>query len=642
VLPVIGELRPWNDPGITAIGRLAMHVPLERPDRRSLDGEWAFALFDHPDEVPGEALSGPLPHRTVAVPGNWTLQGTGDLPHYTNIQMPFDGPPPSLPDRLPTGVYRRRFTVPRHWRRQRTVLWVGGAESVHAVYVNGRFVGYGTDSRLPSEYDISAALVGGSNELALVVLRYSALSYVEDQDHWWMAGLHRGVHLESRPLVHVADLRGRTDLELDTGTGRVEVTARVEFATPPEPGWSIQSTLTGPNGRRSGAVRRTEVPHRFARPYLFTGHEVRHEWTVPRCRAWSAERPDLYTVTCTLVSPDGEAVDEVRTRLGIRRVEVRDRQLLVNGRPIWIFGVNRHDHHPDRGGGDVDDLRADLVVMRAHNITAVRTSHYPNDPAFYDLCDELGMYVVDEANLESHAYNTSASATTPVPGDLRRAGVRMVERDRNHPSIIMWSLGNESGYGANHDAVAGWVRRVDPRRPCTTRAPSSTATGWPTAPARPDDTGGATPATWCARCTPRSLPSGRTALRDIGDRPLILCEYSHAMGNSNGSLADYWETSRPRPGLQGGFVWEWKDHGLRRRASRRHGPPRLRRRLRRVSPRRQLRGRRPHVGRPRTAPGDARGGVGVPTGHRRAGRDARAGCCASRTGSRSRSRGPAR
>jgi beta-galactosidase len=586
MIPVIGTIRPWNDPRITAIGRLGMHVPLDRPERRSLDGQWSFVLFDHPDAVPEEAITGPRPAQTVAVPGNWTLQDTGDLPHYTNVQMPFDGPPPTLPERVPTGVYRRTFTVPRGWRQRRTVLHIGGAESVHAVFVNGSFVGYGTDSRLPSEYDISDALVSGTNEVAIVVIRYSAMSYVEDQDQWWMAGLHRSVHLEARPLVHLADLRGRTELDLGTGTGSVEVTAEITFSRRPEPGWTLRSVLTGPTGRRVGPVRRSEVPHHFASPYLFTGHEVRHDWTVPRCRPWSAEWPDLYTVTCTLVSPHGETVEEVRTRLGIRRVEVADRQLLVNGQPIWIFGVNRHDHHPDRGKAvTVDDLRADLEVMRAHNITAVRTSHYPNDDAFYDLCNELGMYIVDEANIESHAYNTSICDDPGYRATFLDRAARMVERDRNHPSVILWSLGNESGYGANHDAIAGWIRRVDPTRPLHyegavfhgdgDRASEAllpgagrvdrTAEFQPEAPNQNWLVGGQHASDIVC---PMYAPIGAIAqygAEGLGDRPLILCEYSHAMGNSNGSLAQYWETITTTPGLQGGFIWEWKDHGLRQR-----------------------------------------------------------------------------
>ncbi|CAN5371508.1 glycoside hydrolase family 2 TIM barrel-domain containing protein [soil metagenome] len=558
-----------------------MHVPFDRADiadRRSLDGQWSFALFDHPDLVPESAVTDQAPTHTVTVPGNWTLQPTahpdGDRPHYTNVQMPFPGPPPRLPDRNPTGVYRREFSVPRAWRDRHVVLHVGGAESVHLVYVNGSFVGYGTDSRLPSEYDVSDKVVVGRNEVAVVVVRYSAMSYVEDQDQWWMAGLHRSVFVEARPRVHVGDLRCDTQLDVASGTGRVSATAVVSFGDGTEPGWSVRSTLTGPNGKRVGAVRTGDVPHEFADPYRFTGHHVAATWSVPRCRPWSAERPDRYLVTSELVSPSGEVVDAVSQRVGIRSVEVRDRQLLVNGQAIWIFGVNRHDHHPDRGKAlTVADLRADLEVMRAHNITAIRTSHYPNDSAFYDLCDELGMYVVDEANLESHAYNTSICDDDRYRSTFVERVSRMVERDRNHPSIIVWSLGNESGYGANHDAAAGWIRRADPSRPLHyegaifhgDRLAGGSATSRPAFPERH----------WVSEGAHASdivcpMYASIEAIRQYGEdglgaRPLILCEYSHAMGNSNGSLADYWDVISSTPGLQGGFIWEWKDHGLRQR-----------------------------------------------------------------------------
>ena len=210
MLPAIGELRPWADPGIVQMHRRPMHVPLRGFDRRSLDGRWQLEMFDHPDHVPAAALTGDRRRAvTVDVPGNWTMQDLGgfvDLPHYTNVQMPFPGPPPNLPDRNATGVYRRSFDVPAAWASGRCVLHVGGAESVHAVYVNGRFVGYGTDSRLPSEYEIGPFVGRGRNEIAIVVVRYSAQSYVEDQDHWWMAGLHRPVWIESRPDVHVSDV----------------------------------------------------------------------------------------------------------------------------------------------------------------------------------------------------------------------------------------------------------------------------------------------------------------------------------------------------------------------------------------------------------------------------------------------------
>jgi beta-galactosidase len=587
MLRALGTIRPWTDPTVTAIGRLPIGVPLARATRISLDGQWSFARYAHPDAVPDKAITGPEPAKQVQVPGNWTLQDAVDLPHYTNVQMPFAGPPPHLPDVLATAVYRRTFTVPAKWAKQQLVVHIGGAESVHALYINGEFVGYGTDSRLPSEYDISNVAHAGTNDIAIVVIRYSAHSYVEDQDQWWMAGLHRSVWLDVRPLVHVFDVRSRSDFDAATATGALAITTDVGFAVALEAGWTLRTTLFSPKGRAVGRTHVGAVPHLFAQPYVFQGHTVTASWTVPNALAWSAETPHRYLVTVELVSPAGKVIDSVSQHIGLRRVEINrtTRQLLVNGQPIWIFGVNRHDHHPERGKAlTAADIRQDLITMRAHNITAVRTSHYPNDDVFYDLCDELGMYVIDEANIESHAYNTSICDDPRFRSAFVERGARMVARDGNHPSIIAWSLGNESGYGVNHDALASWIRHRDPTRPLhyegavfhgnhasmsdsiqpDVSLPNRNADPVPTT-FNPHWVAGGLNATDIVCPMYPSIDAIATyGSSGQGTRPLIMCEYSHAMGNSNGSLADYWAVISSTPGLQGGFIWEWKDHGLRR------------------------------------------------------------------------------
>jgi beta-galactosidase len=535
------------------------------PWRKSLDGTWAFRLFDHPDRVPATAVtaspSGAAWTR-VRVPGNWTLQGVGDLPHYTNVRMPFPGPPPALPERNPTGVYRREFSVPKRWLDRQVIVHIGGAESVHVLYVNGEFVGYGTDSRLASEYDITSFVQPGRNDIAVVVLRWSAHSYVEDQDQWWMAGLHREVYVEARAatrlesLVCDAGLRGApaSDSESSGHVGTLRVSATIDGLAPPGPGWRVRFGVETLRGRRIGRQQTIDVPHRFETPYLFSGHIAATSLEVAGIEPWSAESPTRYRVTAELLDPAG-TVTEVHAQLvGFRSVEVRDRQLLVNGQPIWIFGVNRHDHHPVRGKAvTVDDMRDDLLAMRRHNITAVRTAHYPNDPRFLDLCDEVGMYVVDEANIESHAYNTSLCDDPRYRSAWLSRGARMVERDRNHPSVIMWSLGNEAGYGSNHDALAGWIRRTDPSRPLHYEG-AVFHDGWVD--------GGLAASDVVCPMYPTIDSIAEYGRSGEGTRPLIMCEYSHAMGNSNGSLADYWDVITQTPGLQGGFIWEWKDHGL--------------------------------------------------------------------------------
>ena len=468
--------------------------------------------------------------------------------------MPFPGPPPALPDRNPTGVYRRRFNVKRAWSTRRIVLHLGGAESVHAVYVNGAFAGYGTDSRLDSEYDITEHVQAGENELTVLVVKWSAHSYVEDQDQWWMGGLHRQTWIEARGETRLTSFACDADLDVDTGVGRLRATATVGGHTPPSEGWSVRCRLETMRGRRLGPETTTPVPHAFDVPYLFAGHDATFEFEVPDVDAWSAESPTRYRVLAELLDPAGAVVEVHRQLVGFRHVEVRDRRFLVNGQPVWIFGVNRHDHHPDRGKAvTVPDMRADLEQMRRMNVNAVRTSHYPNDPRFYDLCDELGFYVIDEANVESHAYNTSLCHDPRYRSTWVERVTRMVQRDRNHPSIVMWSLGNEAGYGAHHDAAAAWIRHADPSRPLHYEG-AVFHDGW---------VDGGRPATDVVCPMYPTIADIRDyGERGDGDRPLIMCEYSHAMGNSNGGLADYWDAITSVDGLQGGFLWEWKDHGI--------------------------------------------------------------------------------
>ena len=555
-------MRLWADPLVTAVGRLPMASTFrvaERP-RRSLDGTWHLERYEHPDDIPRgvPAWSG-----SVEVPGNWTLQDTGDAPHYTNVQMPWAGRPPELPDRVPTGVYRRSFTVPRNWSGRRVVLHVGGAESVHTVALNGSFVGYGTDSRLASEYDVTDHVRRGANELTITVARYSAHSYVEDQDQWWMAGLHRSVYLEARPDLHLADLVVDAGLRAAdestpgaplTGTLRLRATIGVTGGAAVPEGCSVRARVATMAGRPVGGALVAPVACSTV-PYVFAGFVAEATAEYRRVAHWSAESPTRYRVTVELVGPAGETIETAEVVTGFRSVEVRDRALLVNGQRVTIRGVNRHDHHPDRGKAVTEaDMRADLLAMKRHNINAVRCSHYPNDPRFLDLCDELGLYVVDEANIESHAFNTSLCDDPAYRSAWVERGARMVARDRNHPCVILWSLGNESGYGVNHDALAAWIRATDPSRPLHYEG-AVFHRGWV-------DGGRAATDIVCPMYPPLDaiVEYGRSGL---GDRPLIMCEYSHAMGNSNGSLHEYAEAFETVPGLQGGFIWEWKDHGLR-------------------------------------------------------------------------------
>ncbi|MCU0267397.1 MAG: DUF4981 domain-containing protein [Acidimicrobiales bacterium] len=564
--------RTWAEPELTSINRLPMRSTLipfpdadgartgdreQSPWFRSLDGVWRFALLDRPEAVPERFAEPTLDDSDwadLAVPGNWTLQGF-DRPHYTNIVMPFEGRPPEVPDANPTGLYRVAFRVPRGWWGRRVILHVGGAESVLYVWVNGVPIGMGKDSRLPSEFDITDHVnVGSDNLLACAVVRWSDASYVEDQDHWWMAGIHRSVFLYSPGQVRLTDVAVRAGLDDGATTGTLAVEATVEFADAADigPGWQVQAQLETLAGRRVlPRVLEGEVPHDL-RPYLFSGHTVRLAADVAGIRPWSAEEPSLYRLVVSLLDPDGTVVEVLGQRIGFRRVEVADRALLVNGAPVEIHGVNRHDHHPERGKAvTVSDMRADLLAMKRANINAVRCAHYPNDDRFYDLCDELGLYVIDEADVESHAWIFSLCDDPRYLQAFLERAVRMAQRDKNHACIVAWSLGNESGYGPHHDAMAGWLRHYDPTRPLHYEG----AVMW--------DLDAEAPCTdIVCPMYPEIDAIVAWAERGEGDRPLIMCEYSHAMGNSNGSLADYWAAIEAHDGLQGGFLWEWKDHGL--------------------------------------------------------------------------------
>jgi beta-galactosidase len=570
---------PWTTPELTSLGRLPMHsVP--HSDRLPLDGEWRFQLLRTPDAPLGEHWE------TAQVPGVWTRrEGSWDLPWYTNVQMPFPGVAPELPAVNPTGVYERELHLPAAWAGKRIVLHVGAAESVLLVSIDGREVGVGKDSHLASEFDISAYLGSGPSTLRLTVVKWSDASYIEDQDQWWHGGITRSVFLYATEPVHLADIRADAGLADDLDTGTLELTVDVSFGgLAPEPGWTVEARV---EGLSLPLVMEVPVPiaHREVRYYseretrlqsavargaaltpdqaddwatlhrrfvpLPTGHVTR-SLTFPAVRPWSAEAPHLYPLSVTLRDPAGSVVERAVLRIGFRRVEIRGVDLLLNGRRVFIRGVNRHDF--DQHTGRVvtaEQLRADLVQMKRFGFNALRTSHYPNDPVLYDLADELGLYVVDEANIESHAFwGTLCDDQRYLAAWVDRVS-RMALRDKNHPSIILWSLGNESGHGANHVAAAAWLRRYDRSRPL--HYEGAIRFDW-TSDQRVSD----------LLCPMYPTLDAIVAHARSGEQrhPLIMCEYSHAMGNSNGTLADHWDAIESTPGLQGGFIWEWWDHGL--------------------------------------------------------------------------------
>jgi beta-galactosidase len=577
--PVVAQ-RLWAQPEVLALNRLPMRPPLvpfpdadlartadpaRSPWWRSLDGAWRFHLSPRPEAAPTgwtEPRFDDSGWRTVDVPGCWTVQGVGDHPQYTNVVMPFPGEPPDVPDENPTGLYRTEFAVPGAWRPRRTVLQLGGAESVALVWVNGTFLGLSKDSRLAAEFDLTELVTDGPNTLAAMVVRWSDATWIEDQDHWFHAGLHRSVTLHSTDVVHLADVAVTAGLEADRVTGTLVVEARV--GGPVGDGWRVDVAVETAAGEPVlagrapvGAFPRASFGEELIGAHTWAGPVARLEADVAGVRPWSHEDPHRYRLLASLVDPDGEVREVVHQWTGFRSVEIRDRDLLLNGARVLIRGVNRHDHDPDHGRTvSRAAMEKDVVLMKRFGFNAVRCSHYPNDPAFLDLCDEHGLWVIDEANVESHARQKGLVHDPRYHAAVVDRVVRMVQRDRHHPSVIGWSLGNESGYGPPHDAAAAWIRRVDPRR--FVHYEGALEYRWTT------DAGvGAAATDVVCPMYPPIDDIVAWARRGEDRRPMVLCEYQHAMGNSNGSLADYWAAFESTPGLQGGFIWEWKDHGLR-------------------------------------------------------------------------------
>jgi beta-galactosidase len=575
----------WTTPELTGLGRLPMHsVP--HAERLSLDGRWRFQLLSDPDQPVLEAWG------EAEVPSLWTMSGTWDLPHYTNVQMPFSGLPPWVPERNPTGVYEREFEVPEPWLDRRVVLHVGAAESVLVVALNGHEIGVGKDSHLASEFDLTGRVKAGSNTLRLTVVKWSDATYIEDQDQWWHGGISRSVFLYVTGLVYLSEIKAIAGLADDLVTGTLDVTAVATFAgVDPEPGWTIAASLSGHADRSRGSAVASgagplplaagpdwpadpgekDLLRRHTAGSPLSDQEVAETWPAldrrlepplagsislhleaPGVDAWSAERPVLYDLLVQLRSPDDAIVEEACIRVGFRRVEIVGLDLLINGARVLLRGVNRHDFDQHTGRVvSVEAMRADLGQMKQFGFNAVRTSHYPNDPAFLDLADELGVYVIDEADIESHQFQSTLCDDSRYLNQWVTRVSRMAERDKNHPSVILWSLGNEAGYGANHAAAAAWLRHYDPSRPLHYEGAI-----------RFDWTSDQDASDLTCPMYPEIGAIVEHARSGLQRHPLIMCEYSHAMGNSNGTLAEYWDAIESTPGLQGGFIWEWWDHGL--------------------------------------------------------------------------------
>ena len=576
VAPVqVDSSRPdWENPTIHARGKLPARstaFPFEsrdmaiagdtRQSRRFLDlnGTWQFHFSPSVDgapqgfERPDYDASG---WKTIAVPAMWQAKGFGQ-PKYNNITYPFPANRPLVPhDDNETGSYRRDFDVPAQWAGERIVLHIGAAGSAYRIWVNGQEVGYSEDSKLPSEFDVSRHVRPGRNIVAIRVHRWSDGSYLEDQDFWRVSGIERDVYLIAEPQAGIRDHWIKAGLDDDYRGGTLRAELAVAASDQPR-----TARITLFDGDREVLTRSTAVRAGGARDVVLSA-------PAPDVRAWSAETPNLYRVVTELLDADGRVIQAMSDRVGFRTVEIKDGLVQVNGRPITIRGVNRHEHDPETFHVISEaSMRRDLELMKRANINALRTSHYPNDPRLYALADEIGLYIMDEANIESHMYMEAGNRAPedrakwqigfdPAWKDAHVSRVmNMVERDKNHPSIIFWSLGNEAGIGPNFEAAAAAIRRRDPGRLIS-------YLGWGTLDWEHQ------PNTFVDIYAPMYDDIEKMAdwANDpLRKQPMIQCEYAHMQGNSGGNFKDYWDTIYAHPHkLQGGFIWDWVDQSMYR------------------------------------------------------------------------------
>ncbi|MFJ4921078.1 glycoside hydrolase family 2 TIM barrel-domain containing protein [Streptomyces sp. NPDC088725] len=519
------------------------------PYHQSLNGTWRFNWAENPDARPTGFQEPDYDDGgwdDIAVPSNWEIQGYRE-PIYLNIRYPWEGYEnpefPKVPHTFnPVGSYRRSFTVPDDWDGRRTLLSFQGVKSAFFVWVNGERVGYSEDSYTPAEFDITGQLRAGTNSLAVEVYRWSDGSWLEDQDMIDLSGIFRDVYLYAVPPVHVRDLSVQTDLDSAYRDAVLTVTTAVRDRSGGTPGgYRVAAELYDAQGKSVLGPLTGDVD------FGGSGGDatVTHKSDVKAPALWSAEQPHLYTLVVTLTDDAGTAVDIQQTRLGFRQVDYGPGTFTLNGKPILLRGTNRHESDPDHGQAVTEErMIEDIRLMKQHNINAVRTSHYPNHPRWLELCDEYGLYVVGETNLETHGVNDRLPGSLPEWTDACVDRLRsMVERDKNHPSIVIWSLGNEAGQGDNFQVMADWVHDRDASRPVHYEGMSAVAD---------------------LESHMYSSPADVEAYGKSGNtKPHMLCEYAHSMGNSTGNLQEYWDIMERYPNLHGAFVWDWVDQAIR-------------------------------------------------------------------------------
>jgi len=535
---------------------IRIHLYTASPYSRSLNGAWKFHWSPNPADRPQDFYKlryNDTVWKKIPVPSNWQMHGYG-IPLYVNITYPFKKDPPRVMGDPPqnftnynwrnqVGSYRTTFEMPEAWNNRQTFIEFAGVDSAFYLWINGEKIGYSQGSRTPAVFNITEHVKQGKNLLAAEVYQYCDGSYLEDQDFWRLSGIFRNVRIYSTADFHIRDFFVKTQLDEKYRDASISVETEIinYSSNHAEIGLKMQLFDTAEN--EVASVTTDEIT---MRPNRTT--QIVPTLTLKNPAKWTAETPNLYKLVLTLTDSAGKTIEAVTHNIGFRKVEIKNAQLLVNGQPILIKGVNRHEHDPETGHAvSLESMTRDVTLMKQFNINTVRTSHYPDDPRWYDLCDRFGLYVIDEANIESHGmgYGGQSLAKDPKWKDAHLDRIRsMVERDKNHPSIIIWSMGNEAGDGVNFKAAYDFIKKRDPSRPVhyerAGTGPNTDIVCW-------------------------MYPSIQGIVRyakENPSRPLIMCEYAHAMGNSVGNLQDYWNAIEEYPALQGGSIWDWVDQGL--------------------------------------------------------------------------------
>lgn len=604
-VPAVYDAEPWENPSVDGINRDparataysyssikdALAGNREKSGRMmSLNGYWDFSYAVKPADAPKDFYKGRVSGwKKIIVPSSIEMQGY-DKPIYKSAVYPFRpvNPPHAPQDYNGVGSYQRAFTLPQNWKELNITLHFGGVSSGFKVWLNGKFLGYGEDSFLPSEFNITPYLQAGENVVSVQVIRWSDGYFLEDQDQWRMSGIHREVMLLAEPRLRIADFQWQAKLDKQYKDAVFSIRPRMENLTGKAvPGYKIEARLFDKNNKevfQKPLERSVESMINEIYPRLDNVKFGLLETTLKNPGKWSDDRPNLYTLTLSLLDSAGQTLEVKSCKVGIRSIEFGkdDGKLLINGKVTYLYGVNRPDHDPVKGKAlSREDILNDVRTIKRFNFNCIRTSHYPMDPYLYDLCDEYGILVIDEANLETHGLGSKLSNDPMWTGAYLDRATRMVMRDKNHPSIITWSLGNEAGRGPNHAAMAAWIHDFDITRPVHYEP----AQGTPQAEGYIDPTDPRYPKTndhshrlqnpidqpyvdIVSRMYPGLYTTPLLANQQNGDnRPIFFVEYSHAMGNSNGNLKEFWDQWRSTKRIIGGAIWEFKDQGLLKKDS---------------------------------------------------------------------------